>query len=248
MSYISCISAFPYVTRVLDRPSHWGVLGTQKGIWGEEMEHFTTENWIDFVNQAVDSNDKLLMERHLKQGCKRCTKTVSLWRRIQQSAASEANYQPPEDAVRVAKAAFAGAGLAGQRKGAGNRIKVLFDSFLQPVFEGARSAGTGTRQMLYRADPFQIDVQVEPKPGVNRIVVTGQLLDLSDPGVTGRDARITLSNMRGQVVHAVTNQFGEFSGEIENSGDLQMTFATPGGQPIVISLRDALGTLRGDEE
>jgi hypothetical protein len=102
--------------------------------------------------------------------------------------------------------------------------------------------------MLYRADPFQIDVQVEPKPGVNRIVVTGQLLDLSDPGVTGRDVRITLSNMRGHVVHAVTSQFGEFSGEIENSGDLQMTFATPGTQPIVISLRDALGTLREDEE
>jgi hypothetical protein len=97
--------------------------------------------------------------------------------------------------------------------------------------------------MLYRADPFQIDVQVEPKPGANRIVITGQLLDLSNPGVLGSDARIILSNMRGQVVHAVTNQFGEFSGEIENSGDLQMTFATTGSQPIVISLRDALGTL-----
>src|SRR5260370_31521754 len=207
------------------------------------MEHFTIEKWIDFVNQAVDTNEKQLLERHLEQGCKRCMKTVSLWQRVRQLAASEANYQPPEGAVRVAKAAFAGAGLAGQRKGAGSRIKVLFDSFLQPVFEGARSAGAGTRQMLYRADPFQIDVQVEPKPGVNGIVVTGQLLDLTDPGVTGRDTRITLSNMRGQVVHAVANQFGEFSGEIENSGDLQMTFASSGSQPIVISLRDALGSL-----
>ena len=102
--------------------------------------------------------------------------------------------------------------------------------------------------MLYRADPFQIDIQVEPKPGANRIVVTGQLLDLSNPGIIGRDARIILSNMRGQVVHAVTNQFGEFSGEIENSGDLQMTFAAPGSQPIVISLRDALGTLPEGEQ
>jgi hypothetical protein len=101
--------------------------------------------------------------------------------------------------------------------------------------------------MLYRADPFQIDVQLEAKPGGNRIVVTGQLLDLSNPGVIGRDARIVLSNMQGQVVNAITNQFGEFSGEFENSGDLQMTFASPGSQPIVISLRDALGTLHGDK-
>jgi len=216
------------------------------------MEHFTIEKWIDFVNQAVDTNEKQLLERHLEQGCKRCMKTVSLWQRVRQLAASEANYQPPEGAVRIAKAAFAGTALAGtalagQRKGAGSRIKVLFDSFLQPVFEGARSAGAGTRQMLYRADPFQIDVQVEAKHGGNRIVVTGQLLDLSNPGIMGPDVRIVLSNMQGHVVNAVTNQFGEFSGEIENSGDLQMTFASPGKQPIVISLRDALGTLPGNE-
>jgi hypothetical protein len=210
------------------------------------MEHFTTEKWIDFVNQAADINQKQLMEQHLKQGCKSCMKTVSLWQRVRQSASLEANYQPPEDAVRIAKAAFAGSALAGKRKGAGSRIKVLFDSFLQPVFEGARSAGAGTRQMLYRADPFQIDVQVETKPGGNRIVVTGQLLDLSNPSVMGRDVRIILSNMRGQVANAITNQFGEFSGEVENSGDLQMTFATNSVQPIVISLRDALGNLRGN--
>jgi len=101
--------------------------------------------------------------------------------------------------------------------------------------------------MLYRADPFQIDVQVESKNGGNRIVVTGQLLNLSSPGIIGQDAHIALSNMRGQVVNAVTNQFGEFSGEIENSGDLQMTFASPGSSPIVISLRDALGSVPGGE-
>ena len=207
------------------------------------MEHFTTEKWIDFVNQVVGVGEKQLMEKHLKEGCKRCMETVSLWQRVRHSAAVEANYQPPENAVRLAKAAFAATGLTGQRKGAGSRVQVLFDSFLQPVFEGARSAGTTTRQMLYRADPFQIDVQVEAKPGGSRIVVTGQLLDLSNPEIIARDTRILLSNMRGQVVHTAANEFGEFSGEIDNSGDLRMTFVGPGGKPIVISLRDALGHL-----
>ncbi len=211
------------------------------------MEHFATERWIDFVNQAVDTNEKQSMERHLQQGCKRCRKTVSLWQKVWQSAASEANYQPPEHAVRLAKAAFAEAGLAGQRKGAPSRIKLLFDSFLQPAFEGARSAGASTRQMLYRADPFQIDIQVEAAAGRNRIVVTGQLLNLSNPGILDEGTRIALSNMRGKVVNAMTNQFGEFSGEIENSGDLQMTFASPISAPIVISLRDALGNLSADD-
>jgi hypothetical protein len=214
-----------------------------KGFWGEEMEHFTTEKWIDFVNEVVAVNEKVLMEKHLGQGCKRCMETVSLWQRVRQSAAGEGNYQPPENSVRLAKAAFAGADMKGQEKGSGSRIKVLFDSFLQPVFEGARSAGTTTRQMLYRADPFQIDIHVEAKLGTNRIVVTGQLLDLSNPEIIARDTRILLSNMRGNVVHTFANEFGEFSGEVENSGDLQMTFTGPAGKPVVISLREALNRL-----
>jgi hypothetical protein len=207
------------------------------------MEHFTTEKWIDFVNEVVTTGEKVLMEKHLGQGCRRCMGTVSLWQKVRQSAAVEGNYQPPEASVRLAKAAFVGAGLKRQEKGAGSRVKVLFDSFLQPVFEGARSAGSTTRQMLYRADPFQIDIQVEAKLGSGRIVVTGQLLDLSNPEIIARGIGILLSNMRGNVLHTVANEFGEFSGEIDNSGDLQMTFAGPGGNPIVISLREALTRL-----
>ena len=99
--------------------------------------------------------------------------------------------------------------------------------------------------MLYRADPYQIDIQIEPKPGSNRLVITGQLLDLSNPGVIGRDIQVTLSNRRGNTVLAATNQFGEFSGEIENSGDLELSNPGDSDRPIVISLRNALGNLPG---
>jgi hypothetical protein len=44
---------------------------------------------------------------------------------------------------------------------------------------------------------------------------------------------------------AAANQFGEFSGEIENSGDLELSIPGSGDQPIVISLRNALGNLPG---
>lgn len=171
---------------------------------------------------------------------------VSVWQKVKHSAAAEAHYQPPQDIVRLAKAAFATAGLAGQRKTVGSRVQVLFDSFLQPALKGARSAAAGTRQMLYRADPFQIDLQVEAKPGANRIVVTGQLLDVSHPEIIARDTRIEISNLRGQEVLTLVNEFGEFSGELVNSGDLQLTFEKPGAAPIVISLREALGRLPGE--
>ncbi len=207
------------------------------------MEHFSVEKWIDFVNLAVTNSEQQRMEKHLSLGCSSCQKTVSLWQRVRASAAAEGNYQPPESAVRIAKAAFAGAGLGSTATGASNKVKLLFDSFLQPMLAGVRSAGAGTRQMLYRADPYQIDVQLEMKPGANRIVVTGQLLNLGTPKVVATGTRVLVSNMHGDVVHTVANQFGEFSGEVKNSGDLQVTFATPSGEPIVISLREALGRM-----
>jgi hypothetical protein len=209
------------------------------------MKHFETQEWIDFVNHVLKGNQQEAMQKHLATGCKRCMETYRLWQKVGKTAAAEASYQPPASAVRLAKAAFVTAGMAQPQKESRGVIEVLFDSFLEPAVAGARSIVVGTRQMLYRADPYQIDVQIEPKPGSNRMVVTGQLLDLSHPGVIERDIQVTLSNRRGNTVVAATNQFGEFSANIENSGDLELTIPGEGDEPIVIFLRNALGNLHG---
>jgi hypothetical protein len=203
------------------------------------MKHFTIEDEIDFVNEVLPATRKLTMEEHLK-GCKRCTKAVSQWRQVRESAAADANYQLPPEALRIAKAAFAGLQLA-LRGETDSSIEVVFDSLLQPSVEGFRSAGRGTRHVLYRADPFQIDLQIELQPGDKRVVVTGQLLGSRDPQIVGRDVALILANMHGGVVRTVTNQFGEFRAEIENSGDLSLVFYQPDQKPLVISLRDAHG-------
>ncbi len=97
--------------------------------------------------------------------------------------------------------------------------------------------------MLYRAEPYQIDLQIELLQERNSLVVTGQLLDVSHPEVIGRDVRLTLSNCGASIVNTVTNQFGEFRGEVENSGDLQLSFLGRGGKPVVILLRGVLDPL-----
>ena len=95
--------------------------------------------------------------------------------------------------------------------------------------------------MLYRVDPYQVDIQLEVQPERNRLLVTGQLLDVSHPEIFGRETQVTLSDGRESVVNLLTNQFGEFSGEVENSGDLELSFLGLSGNPIVILLRPALG-------
>jgi hypothetical protein len=99
--------------------------------------------------------------------------------------------------------------------------------------------------MLFSANPFQIDLNIEAKPGGNRLSVTGQLMDTSQPDSIGRGVPVTLSNRRGQTIQTVTNNFGEFHGEIENRGDLELSFPGKEEKAVVVSLRDALSTVSG---
>ena len=209
------------------------------------MRHFSTEQWIDFVNQLVSSEQHKAMQEHLATGCERCTKAVSLWQKVRQTARAEAAYKPSPDSVRLAKAAYATSGLAKKQKEASSVVELLFDSFRQPALAGARGMLIGTRQMLYRVDPYQMDIQIEPKTGANRLVITGQLLELGSSGATAQGIPVTLSNRRGNSVVTTTNQFGEFSGEIENSGDLELSIPSDSGAPKVISLRSPLDRFSG---
>ncbi len=209
------------------------------------MRHFTTEDWIDFVNNAASRGKQVAMQEHLDTGCESCAKAAALWQRVRRAAVAEARYQPPADTVRVVLAAFGGSALAREQERSPGLIEVVFDSFAQPLLAGARSAGRATRQMVYRADPYQIDLQIEARPETNRLAVTGQLLDMSQPEVVGHAVPVVLSNRHGHVVRTVTNQYGEFRGEIDNNGELELSFQGPGDKSIVISLRDPLGQALG---
>jgi len=209
------------------------------------MAHFTTEDWIDFENQVISRSKRYEMQRHLNSGCKRCARTVAVWQRVHQTAAEEANYQPPQNSLRAVKAAFTSSRPAKKRGKILTAVEVLFDNFLQPALAGARSSAGATRQMLYRVDPYQLDVQIEAKPASNHLGVTGQLLNVTGAAIIGREVPVKLSNRRGHVVRTVTNEFGEFRGDIEGTGDLEISFSGPSGKAIVISLRDPLGHTPG---
>lgn len=210
----------------------------------EDRKHFTSEEWIDFVNQVAPAAKMHAMQQHLSSGCKRCMASVALWQKVRGSAATEANFAPPAEQLHLVKAAFAMQKMRKQSFSQKGAVELLFDSFLQPLVEGARSAGMGARQMLYKADPYQIDLHIEPLSNGNRVKITGQVLDVSSPEMIGRDMSITISNRRGNIVRTATNEFGEFHGEVENTGDLEVILPAPSGRPITLSLRDTLGDLQ----
>jgi hypothetical protein len=208
------------------------------------MKHFENEEWIDFVNQTLTSAKRTEVQRHLDTGCSRCGAAAAIWQRVRKTSATEHSFQPPDGAVRAIKAVFDASGRSRRKKKAGV-IQTLFDSFLQPALAGARSSGSRVRQVLYRAEPYQIDVQIEGTPSGQRLMITGQVLDLLHAETVGREIPVVLSNGRGNVVRTVTNEHGEFEGVVEDSGDLELSFIGVNYQPTVITLRDALGSRSG---
>jgi hypothetical protein len=201
---------------------------------GTEMKHAKAEEWSD---------RQRTMQRYRPPLRERGVGTLSRWQRVANAAIDEARYQPPEVKVRVVKAAFATARLASKPHGTNGLVELLFDSFSQRASTGIRSTATRTRQMLYRAAPYQVDLQIELQQERNRLVVTGQVLDVNRPEIIARGVQVTLSNCGQSVVTTMTNQFGEFCGEIENSGDLDLSFLGRGGTPIVILLRGVVDPL-----
>ena len=196
--------------------------------------------WSDFVNHAASDVRREAVPKHRGTWRKRYLETGALWRKVAKVPAQEASYRPAAERVRMVKAAFTPAGLMPRRQETGGLIQQLYDSFSRPAPAGTRSAAMRVRQVLYRADPYQIDLQIELQQVQNRLAVTGQLVDLSHPEMVGRGVQVMISDGREYIVNTVTNHFGEFRGEVENSGDLEISFHGGSGKPVVILLRGAL--------
>jgi hypothetical protein len=124
------------------------------------------------------------------------------------------------------------------RREPGPQVELLFDSFAAQAF-GARASVHPQRHLLYRADPLELDLLIEKRLDANRLRITGQLLDTSLPTVFRRSIRVTLWNFGQSFVTLRTNEWGEFLGEIEDSGELMVALKIQ-RREVVISIRNVL--------
>jgi hypothetical protein len=93
--------------------------------------------------------------------------------------------------------------------------ELIFDSFHQPVPAGARSSVASSRQLLYRSAGLDIDIQTHFHPDSNRVFLTGQVLDSSNPNANMKDISVMLADERGMLAQTVTNTSGEFQVEFD---------------------------------
>ena len=125
-----------------------------------------------------------------------------------------------------------------RRREAQSPIELLFDSFATPSL-GVRSRTHPQRHLLYRAEPIYLDLLIDLLPDCNRLRITGQLMDANLPVAFRRGVRVTLWNFHQSFATLRTNEWGEFLGEIEDSGELMVALKIR-LREIVISIRNVL--------
>lgn len=169
------------------------------------------ERLIDYLDGQLSADGSEFLTAHLASGCGKCEANRQWYEHVQAIAASDDSVDPPSWVTRRAHQLFDRELQPSLIQQVGNIIaSLLFDSFAQPAVAGVRSAETASRQLLYSADVYSIDLQISPFDKSNATVM-GQILrkdDLRFESVS----KIPLSLVQSgeAVLSTVTNEAGEF--------------------------------------
>ena len=175
------------------------------------------EQLIDHVDGKLTPASADSVATHVAD-CEFCAKEHSWYRQVRTLAATDDSTAPPPWVLKRAVRIFEG---APSRPRLAQRIgqvvaSLVFDSFARPQLAGVRSTETASRQLLYRAGEYSIDLQVAPsaessKAGATGADLIGQVLregETTFQSVGGLRLQVARG---GEAAHVtVTDPMGEF--------------------------------------
>jgi hypothetical protein len=172
-------------------------------------QHYTSERWVDFVRGVSSEPDKIELSQHLASGCRRCQTQVDWLRKVSDSTAADAAYQVPEHLLRSARALFSLNRPAALPKLSVVVARLVFDSFRTPSLAGVRSQRLVTRQAMFEAGDYCLDLRMEREPGATQAALVGQIANRAHP--EDKMARLPIVLVSGETVaKTLSNEFGEF--------------------------------------
>lgn len=170
------------------------------------MAHPTLDQITDRALGLADEATRGRVERHLAMGCRRCIRMAEMVGLVQRVTSFDAAHQPSAGVLRTVKA------LAGfqrrQRRKRRVRMRLSFDSFLQPATAGLRSFQQDSRHLVFYAQEYALDLRIDCERSAGDLVVVGQLMN-RDQGPIGGAAAYLLAGEE-VVSRATTGGLGEF--------------------------------------
>jgi hypothetical protein len=200
--------------------------------------HFSSPQWVDLVRGQLTEDLKQDMDQHLRAGCEECREAYAAWHGFAVFAEEEPGFEPPRDAVRVAKTYLAqrnlldGTGTAARRRAwASSTVATLvFDSLQATAAAGVRAgAADHSRHLLFAAQSLAIDLHVETASKPGWFLLAGQIVDGSRPDQLPRRIDLCLLDGNRQISAFQTNEFGEFQCTVDRRADLTLLLGLESG-------------------
>lgn len=174
------------------------------------MKHFALAEWTDYSRGVVAEDLKKAMEAHLADGCKDCRRSLDLISVFAKTARNAAAYQAPEYMVRCARAIFALQEPEKVHILPKVLVRLVYDSFREPLPAGIRSQQRLSRQALYEAGDFRLDLRLEQERGNSSVSLVGQIENRREPQKRIGQVPVLLASGKEVVAKTVSNHFGEF--------------------------------------
>src|SRR5207302_9303150 len=132
------------------------------------------------------------------------------WDKAAAAARSDSKVQVPEYVVRSARAIFILQLPENVRLLPRVRARLLYDSFREPLPAGVRTQQRMSRQTLYQAGDYSLDLRLENERDSSRVGLVGQIQNRKEPGKRLGGVLVLLVSGEQVLAQAVSNSLAEF--------------------------------------
>jgi len=191
------------------------------------MKHPTFETLLDFLENRLPKALVDQVTAHLALPCAACQGEIEGMRDVLQLLRDEHLSEPSSVAVQRAVRLF---GRFYERPPSDERprliARLLFDNLLVPGAASVRGI-ENERQLLYRAEDFDIDLQIADEGSQGPLRLLGQVMTLADDlsQVRGGLVRLTLED--DVAASATTDELGTFTFQAIAPGDYELWLDLP---------------------
>jgi hypothetical protein len=188
----------------------------------QAARHFDITEWADYARNLTPAEKHSEMKAHLQAGCSRCEKLQQVMSKFTLVCEREHALEVPRYVEQSVKALF----TLGRpsRHSALQRLwaTLTYDSSnnLQPV--GVRGAHQISRQVLFHAGDYSVDLRFEHEKGSSSMVLVGQIANQKTPEKLMSNLPVILLAGEREVSRSISNSFGEFQMEYIPEMDLRL--------------------------
>jgi hypothetical protein len=185
--------------------------------------HLSSEIALDFIDGRLDTEQSRFWKKHLEI-CSECAEEVGRWKQLGTDLARSHLESAPDQELQKALHIY-----PQKPDGGGSRVRsvlasLVFDSFMQPALAGARGTSAAARQLVMRAEEFDIHVKIWGDDDHRQML--GQLLPR-----TGEDfvhtARFHLLRNGERIESTTVDEMGEFHFSDVPDGNLSLQIDLP---------------------